>query len=151
MARTDFTSVREAFDNLITTLNSATQGLLNKANSDRESLIAIYRSMQDTAIDAHELSALIGDATEQLDALSDLNIDIYTKVQHTIYGGYSEVPACPYEKFIEFCDECGHSISSDEHYDYDGDWYRCNECLAAQETEDEGETVELAESVAADA
>lgn len=139
-----FEPIREAIDNLVAVMNEAMFGLLAKANSEREELLNIYQRMEQTAADTHELANLSDYAASQLDAVGDLSDDLATKLVHTICGGVAETPTCPYEDFVEFCDECGHSITTSEKYTHDNaGWYLCESCAA----KDEEPIEELAESV----
>lgn len=142
---TQFESIRGAIDNLVAVMNEAMLGLLAKANAEREELLDVNQRMEQTAADTHELANLSDYAASQLDVVGDLSDDLATKLVNTICGGAAEAPTCPYEDFVEFCDECGHSITASEKYTHDNaGWYLCESCLA----KDEEPIEELAETVA---
>ena len=142
---TDFTNIREALDNLLSVLDSATADLVGTANEQRKELLALYGRMQATQADIVEFGSMVGETGAAMLDIEELCEDVATKVQNAIEGGLDEIPSCNYEAFVGFCDSCGNEIFEGEEYSFDGDnGFVCGDCLG---TEAEQVTLNLAETV----
>jgi hypothetical protein len=143
---TDFTPIRNALDNLLAVLDSATADLVGTANAQRRELLDLYGRMQATNADLIELGSIVGDAGAAMLNIEEMCEDVASKAQNVIEGGLDEIPAADYEDFVGFCETCGNEILVSEEYDRDGDGELvCADCLNA---EAEQLTINLAESTA---
>lgn len=141
---TDFTNIRNALDNLLAVLDSATADLVGTANAQRKELLALYGRMQATNADLAEFGSLVGDVGAAMLDIEEMCEDVATKVQNVIENGIDETPSANYEDFVGFCDTCGDEILVGEEYSYDGDnGFVCGDCL---NTEAEQLTINLADS-----
>ena len=141
---TDFTNIREALDNLLAVLDSATADLVGTANAQRKELLALYGRMQETNADLIEFGSIVGEAGAAMLDIEEMCEDVASKVQDVIENGINEAPNVNYEDFIGFCDTCGDEILVGEEYSYDGDnGFVCGNCL---NTEAEQLSLNLAES-----
>ena len=143
---TDFTNIREALDNLLTALDSATADLVGTANEQRKELLALYGRMQATNADLHEFGSMVGEAGAAMLDIEEMCEDVAFKVQNVLEGGIDETPATNYEDFVGFCETCGDEILVGEEYSYDGDGddgFVCGDCL---NTEAEQLSLNLAET-----
>ena len=151
---TDFTNIRTALDNLITTLDSAVADLVGTANEQRRELLALYGRMQATQADLHELGSMMGDAGAAMLDLEELCEDVGTKMQGVLEGGIDETPVSDYEAFVGFCADCGDEIIEGEEYSIDEEnglvCTNCSHPHAEQLTFDLAETVEPATSTDAE-
>lgn len=156
--RTDFTTLREDLARLTTGMQELMGGLFQTLNGQRRQMLAIYQAMHDTTEDIAEFANIISDTADTLTAVSELSIETAEKSAEVV-SFMEEVPTCDFEKFVDFCDQCGGSISEDSDYSVtDSGWTICADCAHAEEiglpvdedetTVEETETVELAETVA---
>ena len=142
---TDFTNIREALDNLLAVLDSATADLVGTANEQRKELLALYGRMQATNADLIEFGSMVGEAGAAMLGIEEMCEDVATKVQNVLEGGIDETPIVNYEDFVGFCETCGDEIMVGEEYSYDGDnGFVCGSCL---DTEAEQLTLNLAETI----
>ena len=142
---TDFTNIREALDNLLSVLDSATADLVGTANEQRKELLALYGRMQATSADLIEFGSIVGEAGAAMLDIEELCEDVASKVQNVIENGIDEAPIVNYEDFVGFCETCGDEIMVGEEYSYDGDnGFVCGSCL---DTEAEQLTLNLAETI----
>ena len=142
---TNFTNIREALDNLLAVLDSATADLVGTANAQRKELLALYGRMQATNADLIEFGSMVGEAGAAMLDIEEMCEDVATKVQNVIENGIDEAPIVNYEDFVGFCETCGDEIMVGEEYSYDGDnGFVCGSCL---DTEAEQLTLNLAETI----
>lgn len=142
---TDFTNIREALDNLLTALDSATADLVGTANEQRKELLDLYGRMQATNADLHEFGSMVGEAGAAMLDIEEMCEDVAFKVQNVLEGGIDETPIVNYEDFVGFCETCGDEILVGEEYSYDGEnGFVCGDCL---NTEAEQLSLNLAESI----
>lgn len=141
---TDFTNIRNALDNLLAVLDSATADLVGTANAQRKELLALYGRMQETNADLKEFGSLVGEAGAAMLDIEEMCEDVSSKVQNVIENGIDETPSVDYEIFVGFCETCGGEILAGEEYSRDGDGELvCADCL---NTEAEQLNLNLAES-----
>ena len=139
MARTDFTNIANALNSLASTIVDMQAGLLAKANAEREEALALRERMIDTANDISDFKAMITGLTSQFMDFEETSDDLVAKVNGSIYG---DVPECPYEEFVGFCDCCGTTITvNDNHFIEEGELL-CAGCYCADETDEVAETDE---------
>ena len=145
--RTDFTSIQMALSNLVGAMHDVRNDLLAAANVERENLLAAYRNLNDNYADLCELHALALDTANTLEVFADGVEETSESIAGVLMG--EDVPECDFEDFVGFCDTCGATIVKGSNFTVDGDWYECEKCATAEETETEDE-VEDGEQLAID-
>ena len=153
--RTNFTSIQMALSNLVEAMHDVRNQLFAAANVERENLLAAYRNLNDNYADLCELSALALDTANTLEVFADGIDEASESIAGVLMG--EDVPKCSFENFVGFCDTCGATITKGSNFTIANDWYECEACATAgetEETEDEDETedgeqitIDLAETV----
>ena len=136
------TSVKDALTEAIKAIAAAQKILLNQANTEKASLLALLNEIRETRDTISTFSDICAEAGEALLDTADFCDGITDKI-FCVIDGNEDVPVADYEDFIEFCDQCGKEIVVGDKFDIDdsGD-YTCAECAAAlnaEETVDEDE------------
>lgn len=126
---TIFNTVKEALDNAVGAINTAQKALFAQANTEKSNLLLLLSEMAETRKAIRELGTLSAEAGSMLVDIDEGCTHVSSKIGY-ITDAVDEVPLTDYEKFIDFCDECGNVICVGEEYRHEGaDWYVCAECL----------------------
>lgn len=146
---TDFTNIRTALNQLITSIEGICSEIRTTANEQRRELIALTARMNDTRKDLGTLADITDEAACTLADISDLCAETHDKIGDVLAG--EEIPECDYEDFIGYCDSCGAPISVNDKYHELGGYLDCADCVPFEEDEnepeDEGDFAPLAETV----
>ena len=136
------TTLRKAFDSILSELVAAQHDLFARANTERHEMLALVARMTETRNELRDLNVLYAEFSEELTELAADAVDIADKISDTLENPIDFCPTCNYEDFVGWCDECGAEIACDNAYEYDEatDTLLCSQCMP--------QTVDLAESVA---
>ena len=131
------TSLRNAFDNLLTQFSQAVNDTYVRANAERVEMLDLLGRMAETAAAAAELNSIcIEYGTELLELGTDAR-DLVEKVNDAMNDPNDLCPSIPYEDLVGFCSECGTEIAFGDDYKHDetNDELICGECVAIAEAE----------------
>lgn len=135
------TSLRNAFDNLLTQFSQAVNDTYARANAERVEMLDLLGRMTETRAAAAELNSVcIEYGTELLELGTDAR-DLAEKIDDAMNDPNGLCPSVPYEDLVGFCSRCGAEITFDDNYDYEhdkvDDEFICGECVAIAEAEAE--------------
>lgn len=135
------TSLRNAFDNLLTQFEQAANDVYTRANAERVEMLDLLGRMAETAAAAAELNTIcIENGTALLELGTDAR-DLAEKINDAMNDPNDLCPSIPYEDLVGFCSRCGAEIAFDDVYDYEhnkvDDELICDECIAIAEAEAE--------------
>lgn len=131
------TSLRNAFDNLLTQFDQAVNDTYVRANAERVEMLDLLGRMAETRAAAAELNSIcIEYGTELLELGTDAR-DLAEKVDDAMNDPNGLCPSIPYENLVGFCSECGAEIAFGDDYKHDevDDEFICGECVAIAEAE----------------
>lgn len=146
------TEVKDALSSAINAVANAQKALFAQANTEKASLIALLQEMAATRKTVIDLATIAGEAGSSLLDIEELGMDVGEKI-FEVLAMDEDVPAGPYETFVEWCDDCGKELHISDAYATDGKgFYQCEECAklateaeAEPDESDEDETNESAE------
>ena len=133
------TEVKDALTSAINAVANAQKALFAQANTEKASLIALLQEMAATRKTVIDLATIAGEAGSSLLDIEELGMDVGEKI-FEVLAMDEDVPAGPYETFVEWCDDCGKELHTSDTYTTDGKgFYQCEECakLAAEAEADE--------------
>ena len=142
------TEVKDALTSAINAVANAQKALFAQANTEKASLIALLQEMAATRKTVIDLAAIAGEAGSSLLDIEEMGMDVSEKI-FEVLAMDEDVPAGPYETFVEWCDDCGKEIHNSDVYTTDGKgFYQCEECaqLATEAEADEDAEDETDES-----
>jgi hypothetical protein len=134
-----FTEVKDALTGAINAVANAQKALFAQANTEKASLITLLKEMAATRKTVIDLAVIAGEAGSSLLDIEELGMDVGDKI-FEVLAMDEDVPAGPYETFVEWCDDCGKELHTSDAYTTDGKgFYQCEECakLAAEAETDE--------------
>lgn len=147
MSRFDFTPMNEALNALAESINAAHSALTAKANAERVELMVLFAKMRETHEDFETFGTMMTSTAQTLGYAGASMIEYAKLIDATIEGGPDAIPECDYEEFVDFCDECGATITVNEPSFIDGDVALCKDCMPIAETNEEGEQLTIDETV----
>ena len=142
------TEVKDALASAINAVANAQKALFAQANTEKASLIALLQEMAATRKTVIDLAIIAGEAGSSLLDIEEKGMDVGEKI-FDVLAMDEDVPAGPYETFVEWCDDCGKELHIRDAYTTDGKgFYQCEACaqLAAEAEADEDAEDETDES-----
>jgi hypothetical protein len=133
------TEVKDALASAVNVVANAQKALFAQANTEKASLIALLQEMAATRKTVIDLATIAGEAGSSLLDIEELGMDVGDKI-FEVLAMDEDVPAGPYETFVEWCDDCGKELHISDAYTTDGKgFYQCEACaqLAAEAETDE--------------
>jgi formylmethanofuran dehydrogenase subunit E len=133
------TEVKDALTSAVNVVANAQKALFAQANTEKASLITLLKEMAATRKTVIDLAVIAGEAGSSLLDIEELGMDVGEKI-FEVLAVDEDVPAGPYETFVEWCDDCGKELHISDAYTTDGKgFYQCEECakLAAEAETDE--------------
>ena len=130
--RTDFTNIASTLNTLASAIAEMQAGLLAQANAEREEALALRARMCDTAADIRELTGMVSGLTAQFMDIEETNEELVAKVNGSIFG---DIPECPYEDFVGFCEYCGETITKNSQYANEDGMLVCLDCFCEDEVD----------------
>jgi hypothetical protein len=128
---TNLQNICATLDNLVCEVATFANDLRREANTHREDLISLYASMNKNRMLMAETASLIRYATDRLDEVADSLENTAELVLETIEG--DDIPECDYEEFVDYCALCGRTITREDTYACDGEFFYCADCFPDNE------------------
>ena len=155
--RTNFDELRTIAYDFAAKMEDTLADMLSVANAQRRELIDLYGRMNATRGDLLEFAEITDELAMVFDGVTDAATDVSYKIETAMCDGGNFVPECNYEDLVDFCDECGRAITSDEEYTEEaGGFVLCADCRPIdeddeldEETDDNQLSIDLAETVEA--
>ena len=148
------TEVKDALTGAINAVANAQKALFAQANTEKASLIALLQEMTATRKTVIDLATIAGEAGSSLLDIEELGMDVGDKI-FDVLAMDEDVPAGPYETFVEWCDDCGKELHISDVYTTDGKgFYQCEACAQlaaeAEANEDAEDETDESEQIAID-
>lgn len=123
--------IHTLFNTAAAELTAVIAELYAKANADRESLLAIIASMQNTRATVTEISAICSEQAELFANIAEDGERLASQMTDAIDDPLETCPKCTFEELIGFCEECGCEITDDNAPDHLTADLLCATCDAA--------------------